>query len=56
MNACRLMLCSLLVAACSYTEPSAELIRLFGEHCESLGYEPGSPEYNECVIAVGAKK
>lgn len=49
------MMC-LLLAGCHLSEPGPELVRLFGDHCESLGHVRGSPEFNECVKRIGEKK
>ena len=49
------MVCLLLVC-CSSSEPTPELVKLFGDYCESIGHVKGSPEFNECVIKIGQKK
>ena len=50
-----IMVCVLLVA-CDYSEPDVELVKLFGEHCESQGHAKGSPDFNECLKKIGEKK
>jgi hypothetical protein len=44
------------LSGCFSSEPDEELVRLFGDHCESLGHAKGSPEFNECVKIIGQKK
>ena len=47
----------LFIAGCfSSEEPDPELVKLFGNYCESLGHKKGTPEFNECVTKIGQKK
>lgn len=46
----------LLITACVATNPDPELVRLFGKHCESLGHQQGTVEFNKCIKKIGEKK
>jgi len=46
----------LLLVGCYSSEPDPELVKLFGDHCESLGHQKGTPEFAECVKNIGEKK
>lgn len=51
-----LIMVGALLTACGHSGSEAELVKLFGEHCESIGYAKGSPDFNECVRKIGEKK
>ncbi len=45
------------MAGCSSSnEPDPKLVRLFGDYCESIVHEKGTPEFAECVRNIGLKK
>jgi hypothetical protein len=56
MKKCYFLVMFVLLTACHSTEPDPELVKLFGDHCESHGHERGSAKFNECLIGIGQKK